>query len=369
MALTSNDETDLLLPLYHGIAESPRFATFLDRLKRRTQAQYVSLVTRSDHGPVGDAQVSFSGPDLPALARADGDRTIEGPNVFAPAFMRNGRVYSLAELFEALPDYKAFHDRVDRQVGLIDQRVVRFSLLSGMSAWLVLARSRPCNAADSALLSSLVPYVQSVLEAWQSIERERAAATLSSNGMHRTGTGWILFDREARITAIEPETRTRLEQLTGIAPNEGERLRGILAGAERSLSAATERNASGSERVLDHVLLLAEPRIEAVLEAVDSEGDLASRFPDAAFIAWCRFERRDGSGRVRALADLYNLPRREAEFAMAMADGLSIAEAGARMGLTLETARNYSKQLYAKLEVSGQAQLVRLVQRSGALLA
>ena len=86
-------------------------------------------------------------------------------------------------------------------------------------------------------------------------------------------------------------------------------------------------------------------------------------------IAWCRFERSDHGRRIDALSKLFNLPPREAEFAVAVADGLSIAEAGKQMGLTLETARNYSKQLYAKLDVSGQAQLVRLVLRSGAALA
>jgi DNA-binding CsgD family transcriptional regulator len=38
------------------------------------------------------------------------------------------------------------------------------------------------------------------------------------------------------------------------------------------------------------------------------------------------------------------------------------------MGLTIETARNYSKKLYAKLGVRGQAELVRLVYESSAVL-
>ncbi|MEJ2459021.1 MAG: helix-turn-helix transcriptional regulator, partial [Novosphingobium sp.] len=65
----------------------------------------------------------------------------------------------------------------------------------------------------------------------------------------------------------------------------------------------------------------------------------------------------------------FELPRREAELAVALNEGLSIAEAAERMGLTLETARNYSKRLYAKLGVRGQAQLVRLVSDSVAVMA
>jgi DNA-binding CsgD family transcriptional regulator len=39
------------------------------------------------------------------------------------------------------------------------------------------------------------------------------------------------------------------------------------------------------------------------------------------------------------------------------------------MGLTLETARNYSKRIYAQLDVRGQAELVRYVLHSGARFA
>ena len=86
-------------------------------------------------------------------------------------------------------------------------------------------------------------------------------------------------------------------------------------------------------------------------------------------VAWCRFEPPVSKARIDALAALHELPRREAELAVAMADGLSISQAANQMGLTIETARNYTKQLYAKLDISGQAQLVRLVQQSAAMLA
>lgn len=44
-------------------------------------------------------------------------------------------------------------------------------------------------------------------------------------------------------------------------------------------------------------------------------------------------------------------------------------EAAHMMGLTDETARNYSKRIYAKMGVRGQAELVRLIFLSSASLA
>lgn len=329
MALTSNDETDLLLPLYRGLDETPRFATFLNRLRRRagTEHAYLMLDGQETGDPVG----------LPGSAMR--------------ASARPYRAYALAELL-AEPDSD------------IDARIVMFPLPDGTRGWLVIARDRPCSAADSALLSSLAPYVQTVVAACREMERERVAAALSSDGMARTGTGWILFDADARVLAIEQETKLRLAGLTGSAPAIGERLRGVHALAERNL---VEAAATGS--LTGNAVLLSEPRVDAILKPVEPGSEAARTFPRATLIARCRFETETSLDRASAFAGLHDLPRREAEFAIALADGHSIADAAATMGLTLETARNYSKRLYAKLGVSGQAQLVRLVLNSGAVLA
>ena len=59
------------------------------------------------------------------------------------------------------------------------------------------------------------------------------------------------------------------------------------------------------------------------------------------------------------LVDLFGLSPSEARLAWAIAQGMSISEAAADLGLTVETARNYSKKIYAKTGARGQAELVR----------
>ncbi|MFC3592510.1 LuxR family transcriptional regulator, partial [Novosphingobium piscinae] len=64
---------------------------------------------------------------------------------------------------------------------------------------------------------------------------------------------------------------------------------------------------------------------------------------------------------VRTIARLHGLSEREAALAHGLTLGESILEAGARLRLTPETARNYSKRIYAKTGTRGQADLVRLL--------
>jgi DNA-binding CsgD family transcriptional regulator len=61
------------------------------------------------------------------------------------------------------------------------------------------------------------------------------------------------------------------------------------------------------------------------------------------------------------IAATLNLSPREAALAEAVSKGRSIVEAGAELKLTQETARNYSKRIYAKTGARGQADLVRIL--------
>ena len=65
--------------------------------------------------------------------------------------------------------------------------------------------------------------------------------------------------------------------------------------------------------------------------------------------------------RFEQLKQLFGLTGSEARLALAMSQGKTIAEAAAQLNLTVETARNYSKRIYAKTDTRGHADLVRIL--------
>ena len=69
------------------------------------------------------------------------------------------------------------------------------------------------------------------------------------------------------------------------------------------------------------------------------------------------------------LVDVFGLLPSEARLAWAIAQSRSIAEAAGEHGLTEQTARNYSKEIYAKTGACGQAKLVRNILTSVLALA
>jgi DNA-binding CsgD family transcriptional regulator len=371
MALTSNDETDLLLPLYRGVMEAPRFGQFLERLRRRTGAAHISLIMRQTNALLRDADISIAGMELRIRPESAAHWESAGSLLFPSTAMRPYRVYTLVEMIETDPADSPWYSNALSVQGIADLRLVRIPIDAGVSGVLTLARTGPCSAADSALLSNLAPHVEIALKTLQAMEQGRLEAMLSAGGLSRSGTGWIVFDADARILAIEAQTRRWLTQQTGIEPRAGEHLRAIGPAAERRLADTAARFARDALASPDSVMLGFEPNSDAVLIPAPAElreAGSTGPFPEAVMIAYCRFETGGTGERSAHFARLFNLPPREAELAIALADGLSIAEAAAAMGLTLETARNYTKRLYAQLGVRGQTELVGLIHRSSTVL-
>ncbi|NDW34603.1 hypothetical protein [Salipiger sp. PrR007] len=102
------------------------------------------------------------------------------------------------------------------------------------------------------------------------------------------------------------------------------------------------------------MLLSRTPRVELMLgrEAPAGEPLLVGRVRHAL------------SARALPLARIrtaFGLSRSEARLAACLCDGLSLSEAAQELGWTLETARSCSKQLFARMVVSGQPGVVRRI--------
>lgn len=366
MALTSRDETDLLLPLIAGIGDKAQFREFLGRLLRRSDAEYVSIVMKQGDGPHAQITDFHAGRNLRSEARDLDAFEMHALERLHYDQLRPGRVYSVGEFVDHDPIFRADRMAKMARLGIADERVVRLPRIAETDAWLILARAKPCDAADSALLSSLAPYVEAALRSYVALEHHRIRASVSAQGMARSATAWMVLDREARLLAIDPRLDTWMQGNLGHTPRVGERLRDLGVHAERELAAAAALFASQDPSLRPvaprPVLLHEHPRLEALLTTTND-------MPSPSMLALCRLPNARTRESVERLARLFDLPPREAELAIALNEGRSIAEAAEAMGLTLETARNYSKRLYAKLGVRGLPELVRLVCDSVAVMA
>ena len=358
MAFLSTDQRELYLPLMEGLLEDPPWQRFLCNLLQRTGARRAALALAAPGSPAptltvrADAARAASDPPLD-LAR------LAALGLFPGTVMRTGRVYTLGEML----DFDAQATLAAQRAALGAMRInharaVRVGNPGDGEAWLLLTREREdLGAADSALLAALAPHIAAALRVRAALGRAEMRAAMAETTLAALGIGEIAMTASAQVLAADPEAERQL----GFAAEPGplRRLQ-LLPETARALEAACAALAGAPAEArrlitLGARQLLLRPAPPATAAAVI--GLVRTALPALPADA------------AKVLAASHGLSPREAALAIGLAQGETILAAGARLGLTPETARNYSKRLYAKTGTSGQAQLVALVLGSLAPLA
>lgn len=334
----------LLEALHEGMFEAPLWDRFVRRLQAAAGAELAVLSIR----PAGqETVIDRSGGSGPAtLVRAQ----------LVRAALREGRVYALDEVSdEALRD-------VLRAGQMVNLRAIRVSEPGGTEAWLAVAGGRGLGAAAGALLLALAPHLRIALRTFATLERERFRSAVTGEAFSRLKIGWLTLDAQARIV----ETTENIEQLFqwGAVLRRGryDRLAPALPAVDRQLTAFLREVAAGREVRPLAFNLSQDPWVDMLItplprEAISGQGS-------ATAIVYVSGDRRSQADRAQQLVDLFGLLPSEARLAWLLAQATSIAEAAETLGLTIETARNYSKKIYAKTGAKGHADLVRIVMTS-----
>lgn len=310
MAITRADETDLLLPLHDGPHEPQPWATFLARLRQRVRADAAHLV------------IGVAGEEASILMP---------PNAMVPddpgwrQRLRPGRVYA-----------------TETRGGF--GQIVRVDEAGGGAAWLSVHRAaRDFTAADAALLTRLAPHLAIALRTRRALDQARAAIAVSEAALARAGIAWLSFDADARVVAMSRRAASPL----------GARWTG-----GSGMAAAIHAVRAGRGPVL---VPLRDAEPAGLLLVPVPEGERIGAPPVAAIGLLPLPRIGDPAARAAVIEALFALSPSEARLAAAIFGGATLQEAAATLGLTIETARNYSKRLFAKTRTRGQVDLVRLI--------
>ncbi len=287
-------------------------------------------------------------PDRLAASWRHGDAPA-WPDAADIARMRLDRVYSQVDL-----------PGPDR--GGAPLRALRSAVPGGGQAVLVAGRAgRDFRAVDAVLLSALGPAVGRALAGWRALAGERARAALDRAAARRLGAGWLVLTPAGRVAEAAPGA-------ADLAARAGLRLR-----ADGRLEAADPGLAPAFAADLARALAAALRGQPATLPAPDPLLRLAMqprpREEAPGAVLWLRHAGPFRDRRPEAVAAAFGLSRSEARLALRLADGQRLAEAAADLGWTLETARSCSKQIFARMGLRGQVDLLRTLLNSPVWLA
>lgn len=230
--------------------------------------------------------------------------------------LRLGRVYTGEELA----------DRAG-QSGPGDARALGLAAQAGPH-WLVLSRARGnFRASQSAALASFAPHLTEALDLGADLLEAQARDNRQTQVLRRLGVGLVQFDPTGRIVQQDATARALLADAPALP---------------RPLHPGLHRLSRAIDLLCSHG------------EAGQMHGILRSRtqpLPEATI-----------------LAPALGLTLAEARLARALGMGARLNDAALRLGLTRETARFYSKQIFAKTGTSGQPDLMRKLWTGGVAL-
>ena len=354
-------QDDIFLPLVEGIREVGQWERFLSALMARTQARHAVMLIAPANASSGDE------PEFLHLAapRAMQDPVIDrkvlrGIGLRPFRALRPGRVYAIEELLD--------HDdrpTRDRQRMMLDAHGIRFGRWMRVTvdrladAWLLLTREREdFSSAAVSTLSSTAPYLHAALRAFMALSEEQLARSMAQAALQRLGIGQIALDHAARVMAADAVAERHLSFVETPDGRPGRRLLLPVAATdrvERYCAAAAAGNADAEPvliRIDDGVMLMLQPAALPLSQAMVQPAAMAT------LRLAVREDERQGAAVLRAQ---FRLSPREAALAQKISRGETIVEAGRHLHLTDETARNYSKRIYAQTRSRGQADLVRTI--------
>ncbi|HQS95948.1 MAG: LuxR family transcriptional regulator [Novosphingobium sp. 17-62-19] len=362
MAFTPADQRELYLPLIEGIHETPPFGLFMRNLVARTGARRAFLIlTLANAAPEQEPVViPVSAPRAAQEPPLD-FRRLAALGLHQHRALRPGRVYALDEMLDYDDPAQLARQRdALEDMGIRHARWLRVSAGGAADAWLVLVRLREDFSASAvSLLSDIAPHLASALRTLVALIGQRLQTGLAQSALERLGIGQIALDAEGRVMAADALAESVLTFLPEPSQRAGRRLQ-LLPDVERQLENACATLAAGNGPPV--CVLPVDPRrhINLLLRRADLRLDDPAALP--AVVGLLRLDRReDHAAGASTLQALHGLSAQEAALAHALSRGEPLVEAGLALGLTAETARNYSKRIYSKTGTSGQADLVRLV--------
>ncbi|MFC3213052.1 helix-turn-helix transcriptional regulator [Novosphingobium panipatense] len=361
----------LIVPLIEGLLQDPPWRRFLDALRASVGGDYASLVFRPLPLGTPEARVIhlYSGqPSPPPVTRHYRESFyLRDPVPYHE--MEEGRSYRLEQLLQhGGADHDAYLTQLLLPSGMNHLRMIRMSDNAGVSGWITVTRRKGEFGTEvDRLLEQLAPYMRAALGSFVTLERERMTAAVACEAVRRMNFGWITLDGEGCVLDADPHGARILQAGDSIARAKDGRLTARDASLRRQLVSAVRDLAINPQARPRAVVLGREPWLDLLL--VPSGQRMGTTQAAPAIVGYLHADNWSSADRCDQLAQLFDLAPSEARLALALSRGMSISEAAPELGLTVESARTYSKRIYAKTGARGQADLVRFIHRSVLVIA
>ncbi len=380
--MTDHSAITALIPaIYQGPLETKPWQTFLRQLRELIGCDVTALMLR----PSKDGMAPLIIWDWPfetddALVKeAIAERTRLGTShIFTDVLERSGDICSLHETVP-LEEFQQsdYYQRLLKPHGL--DQIICLCLVepNNWKCYLTIASNaaKPkLGAVEKAMMTQCLPHLEHALHTYALIKHSELEREIYGKALEQLTIGTVLIDARGRVTAINGATRELLRQhrcvsllgdrITLSDNTSNTRLQRLLKDAQ------AWRAQPQSEDFVD--VMRVENRSGPSLSILVRTAPRSELYPSdnsPCVILYLNDGARKNTAPEQIVARLFGLTAAEVALALLLAEGCTLAQAAAKLELTENSARTCSKRIFAKTGVSRQAELVRLILSSVALLA
>lgn len=265
----------------------------------------------------------------------------------------------------------SFYKRLLEPDGTTDVLALNVVANDGQTTYIRLSRRQPDNpfgVLEKSLLSRLLPHLECAFRLHEQRRRLLLERSAHIGALDQLAFGLVIIDETGRIVRVN-ETAQRLLACSSLLRVSQGRLCGGGGGARVESAVAAMHQAGEGER---QFLRLTNPPegefLQMLLRPISPPGNREPRAPCGVAV-FLNDEVRNRDIYLGRFGQLYGLSPAEIALIDELLQGSSIAISADKLGISENTARTQLRSVFSKTNVHRQAELIRLVLTSLAIIA
>lgn len=367
---------DLVEQIYDGVFEQRPWQSFMLSFRKMTNCQVIGMWLQPPQLKMSGLSAHDMDPDYEQLVKPFFSE------YFAPLsrygnHRPSGEIKVLHELVrkEDLKKNRYYQNYLEPNK-IIDGMQITIKEPNGLYAWIGLGRAEGSDFFDDddvELAQKLLPHLSRALRIYSAMKRAESHVDIYEDLVDRLSVGIIILDSHRNIIKINHLANILLVD-GGDATIQNQTLCFQNSEFQKAYTSALDNaleNSSKGARVQTTDLLRLETRKGSsigllIRKAIETPWYQGKSCP--AVILYICDPSAYKSTRESLVSKLFGLTISEASLAILLADGLTLAESAERLNINENSARTVSKKIFAKTGTKRQAELVRLILNSTALL-
>lgn len=372
--LTLAEYDRLVRMVYDGTSDATPWSRFLEVLRDRLDANYVTMILRPP-SPEHPWQVVFAGEAKPEIAETYNNFFYAvDPFVNLPV----GRVMTVEEvvdeeewlrsaIYQEFLSPLAVRYYLGADIGDGGEPCCRFRVSRA-------ERSQNFGDSERATCQILLPHIRCAVRLRNEIDVTEAERQLYARTLERLAVGAVILDKCGKILRSNDAATEILRQRDGLSVING-RLHAVLGTENRELQGMIEHAISGETSPRPHLVSgmsltrsSGRPNLGVVIKAAPmTEWSDSAESP--AVVVIIRDVEQKSQASQSVLQRLYGLTPAESTLALKLLGGMTVDEASEQLRISRNTARCQLRAIFAKMGVTRQTELVRLLLNGVAPLA